>query len=564
MFDSGAEQVTEPFAGRLFQSGNINTPSVRSCASVGRFPYLAILLILSALYMQPRANAQWPQYPESSLELFGMYPKIISDMQGGIWVIVTDGLHHVNREGFPQWNPGSPRSAYQGRFESSPQMIVRDDEGGVYVVSDIISDEWDYENEPNHHVHIQYFNADGEVTWGAEGIRVNEARTWTSPYQAVTDDTGGLILSYNLVDYVNEDPPRAHYYAQRISPEGDLLWEGRGYEIGFIPNSNFGFSDEPIFTDGQGGAYIIGHRDGITDRFILKLTSGGAKDWTARVTPDSGATLNKGPYVDDGEGGLIYAPCQNIGGVLQTRMVRFNTEGDLLWEVRPFVRDTVIVSFNRTGDCLFAVTSGGLLYRFNLQGEPIWDTPVSDASTVGAITEDGLCMVREVHLGPLTTLIAQKISNDREDLWNGGVGLEHGHSELIRATDDNNGGIIIVAFAGGWMNCILVNRNGEMGIPWNYVPPTINPNTRQHASIDLYPNPSRGSIQVLINLPGNVLGFNKPDFTVYDIRGREVQCVAFPAFQAGIISIADIPTGQYILRVKISGKSLSRRFIVHH
>ena len=531
--------------------------------------WLAVSAILTN-----QAAAQWPLHPDSTLELFGLYPKITSDLQGGVWVI-ADGLHHVNREGFPQWDPGYPRPAYQGRFDGGPQMIVRDGEAGVYVVSDIVSDEWDYEFEPNHHVHIQRFNSEGEVMWGQEGIRIWQERSWQLPHQAVSDDAGGLILSYDLVDYINEDPPQAHYYAQHISPEGELLWEGRGHEFDFHPNSNLGFEDYPCFTDGNGGVYVVGSRNGTTDRFILKLSADGEEDWMARVAPDSGSSLNGGPYVDDGDGGLIYAPYQNSMRVLQSRMMRFNEDGETVWEIRPFTRDTLIAGLMRSGDHLFATASGGLLYCFNLQGEAIWDTPVyyrgeNIPGTIGivAFAEDGLCLTwketREVDGDSVSTLIAQKISLDGDQLWGDrGVLLAYGHDDLIRATDDSNGGIIIIGSTGGISRCYLVNRIGEMGIPWEYVPPFSNPSLKQHASVSLYPNPSRGSVQIAVDYPS----FSREQtalFALYDLDGRVVKRGNLSTLPSGLLSLSEFPTGQYILRVEVAGTSITQKFTIQH
>jgi len=560
-FRERSMQASAKTSEHLLSDETFNAPSECARATVGRFRFL--IYILALLVLANVGWGQWPRYPDSfPLDLFGDNPKIVSDLQGGVWVI-TVGLHHVNGVGFRQWNPDQPRQAYQGRFQSRPQMIVRDETGGVYVVSDIVSDERDFENEPNHHIHVQHFNSDGEVMWGQEGIRVWRERSDQRPEQAITDDEGGMIITYSYADTTDSSNG---FYNQRITSEGELLWPGRGHKMDFYPNSNLGFNDEPCFTDGHGGAYVVGQTN--SDRRILKLTSDGEEAWEAHVMPDSGGQLRWGPCSDDGNGGLIYTRQQVLQDVVQSKLIRFNIDGDIIWERALFSGDTLITGLTRNGDHLYAALDAAgepKIMCFNLEGEMIWDSfvQVGGGGTFSAVN-DGLCFTWQAHLGEIMRMfLADKLSLDGRQLW-GGVTLANGYYELVRATDDGNGGIIVVGTYGGYSYCYLVNRNGEMGIPWTYVPPFIDPVSGQRASVSIYPNPSHGSIQIAIDYPGHITGQQPPYFSVYDFNGRLVQSGNLSAFQSGILSISQFPTGQYFIRVQVSGNSNTQNFIIQH
>jgi hypothetical protein len=146
--------------------------------------------------------------------------------------------------------------------------VVTDDAGGVIVV-------WRDDRFPSAHLYAQRVDGFGNPLWVQDGIPVCPGSTGqTSAPQAIPDGTGGAIVVW-------EDTRTTHeVYAQRIDPDGNLLWNADGV----LASTATGAKRVPqIAADGNGGVYIVwqDERNGNKDIYAQRLDANGSALWAA-------------------------------------------------------------------------------------------------------------------------------------------------------------------------------------------------------------------------------------------------------------------------------------------
>jgi hypothetical protein len=150
----------------------------------------------------------------------------------------------VNSNGNPLWNPAAIAvcTAWAGQENI---RLVSDGSGGVIVI-------WQ-DQRASYCISAQHVTSTGDIApgWPSDGLSIT-GTNWGYYPAAVTDGRGGTIIAWEGYG--------ASYdiYAQRVTPEGDLLWGANGQVI-----CNYsGYQYQPqLCTDGQGGAYIVWHDD---------------------------------------------------------------------------------------------------------------------------------------------------------------------------------------------------------------------------------------------------------------------------------------------------------------
>lgn len=97
----------------------------------------------------------------------------------------------------------------------------------------------------------------------------------------------------------------------------------------------------------------------------------------------------------------------------------------------------------------------------------------------------------------------------------------------------------------------------KQGPPLEVSTPAIN-----NLTLDVYPNPAAGMINVTFNLPDN----GNAAITVTDMVGRLMNITGADKIKTGQnhlqIPVADLPNGTYILRLQGAGESISKRIVV--
>jgi hypothetical protein len=223
------------------------------------------------------------------------------------------------------------------------------------------------------------------------------------PPPAITgDNSGGAIVTYAVYETLTEQD----YYVQRISPEGDFLWGGRGVLIGSTGN---GVPHSEAVSDGSGGAIVkwleclpeVPGEPPSCRTYAARIDSEGNVLWRREIP---GADR----VIPDGSGGIIVAFDNLYGNIC---VLKVDAEGNLPWG-----EDGVSLSLTYAYPCgIVSDNSGGVIvvdFTF-LQGDSY-------------------------------AVYAQKIDSEGTTLWQtGGVQLCACFASGGRAISDGAGGAIV-------------------------------------------------------------------------------------------------------------------------
>lgn len=186
-------------------------------------------------------------------------PSIISDGEGGAyiawWDISTPDWNiiaqRIDSKGSIVWDTPIPICTAEGN-QGAP-TFVSDGAGGAFCV-------WaDYRNDPNifttAQLYAQHINATGKTLWRKDGIPICELSVNQQQHSCLSDGEGGF-----LVVWWDDRDIFADIYAQRVSVEGNILWDKKGIPL----CTEGGVQQNPmVVSDGDGGAiaYWLDYRE---------------------------------------------------------------------------------------------------------------------------------------------------------------------------------------------------------------------------------------------------------------------------------------------------------------
>jgi len=140
-------------------------------------------------------------------------PRIVADGAGGAIISFSFlGVHEavradrIDADGHVLW---------ENEDELRSGIIVSDGSGGVISV-------WDGGEGIN--ATAQRLDAMGRELWGPDGLTLRDLR----PSLAASDDCGGVLISWSVVDVTGSKASALSYYVQRIDAEGNLPWGDEG------------------------------------------------------------------------------------------------------------------------------------------------------------------------------------------------------------------------------------------------------------------------------------------------------------------------------------------------
>ena len=177
-------------------------------------------------------------------------PVIVSDGQGGAIIAWQDAragnydiyAQRLNENGEFQWTEHGIPVCSAPQNQESPVM-VSDGAGGAIIV-------WQDKRNGNNDIYAQRLNSSGEMQWSADGIAVTAAAGNQNEPVAMSDNAGGIIVSW--WDYRSD--PFADIYAQKINASGIRLWNSNGTAVCTAP----GYQESPaLASDGDQGAIIV-------------------------------------------------------------------------------------------------------------------------------------------------------------------------------------------------------------------------------------------------------------------------------------------------------------------
>jgi hypothetical protein len=158
-------------------------------------------------------------------------PDIALDGQGGVFVVWTqDGpincmnifAQRLNADGADQWShEGIPLCNIVGN-QYSPR-IVSDNIGGAFVswADGRLGDE-------KLDIYAQRIADNGAILWAEQGTPIVKMPGNQGENVIVKDATGGAVIVWTDRRKQNED---TDIYAQKINPQGDLLWDTNGVAV---------------------------------------------------------------------------------------------------------------------------------------------------------------------------------------------------------------------------------------------------------------------------------------------------------------------------------------------
>ncbi len=201
--------------------------------------------------------------------------------------------------------------------------ILEDGYGGAFVV-------WkDYRNSlPD--VFVQRINNLGVTQWALNGVGACTDAADQSTPNVCSDGQGGIIVAWS--DW--RSGIERDLYAQRIDPNGNVLWVANGIIVSNKPNREH---NEKIVSDGFGGAIVVWEQqeaNGTWNEWAQRINSSGGTLWPPGGIPITGVQSNKinGRLEADGEGGAFIVWQDYRNGVdydIYAQHVDLN--GNLVW-----------------------------------------------------------------------------------------------------------------------------------------------------------------------------------------------------------------------------------------
>ena len=343
----------------------------------------------------------------------------------------------------------------EGSSQDYP-LIVRDSSGGAIII-------WEDLRNGNTDIYAQRINAAGVVQWTVDGVAVSAATGEQSNPTAVSDGSGGAIITWQDTRNGNWD-----IYAQRINASGVVHWTANGVAVS-IAGSN---QERPtIVSDGSGGAIITwqDYRNGNNDIYAQSINAGGTAQWTLNGVAICTETHNQTypTIVSDGSGGAIITWQDARSGNWNIYAQRINAGGTAQWTSNGVAiciegnhqTSPIIVSDGNGGAIITWDDSrgGGSIYaqRVDAGGNALWTSngvvvsAATDSQYNPAIVEDGsggAIITWMDYRNSNNDIYAQRINATGVVQWTAdGVAISTAASDQEYPTliSDGNGGAII-------------------------------------------------------------------------------------------------------------------------
>lgn len=197
-------------------------------------------------------------------------PVAVADGEGGAIVfyemVVAQGEHEgasiiaaqrIDSDGNLMWNDGDkPVIVSASNWQHRKPTAVSDGEGGALVFFEQHAISGQYEGDID--IAAQRVSPSGEVLWAddAAAIDVMAALATETAPRVIADGQGGAIVVAELRLREGEQRDIPCIVAQRISGDGDLLWEDG--ERSVVVSDTVWHEVAPcLVPDGSGGAYVL-------------------------------------------------------------------------------------------------------------------------------------------------------------------------------------------------------------------------------------------------------------------------------------------------------------------
>jgi len=411
---------------------------------------------------------------------------VITACSDGGWIIAWENFNpdtlgniyctKVTADGEVVWgeeNMGLPICVALG-VQANP-VITEDDNGGCIIA-------WrDRRNGDAGDIYAMHVLEEGRVDpdWTENGIVVVSEPGQQVNHDAVSDGNGGMIISWKD-DRIGGD---FNLWAQRISPEGELLW-GEGAQV-----CNHESSQETprICIDGEGGAFIVwvdnrNANESNQDIFIQRINQNGESVWGE---PGVGIPLCDADWeqsrarIFNSEPGstiVMWEDRRSDGTDIDIYAMRVSGEDEMIFEWEP-ADGVPLVTAERDQNGIAACPDGNGGIKFvweddedgfpeldiraqslTADGEKMWgdngiivsDAPGYQGSPVVLPNSDGhILIIWGDWFGRGIEIRGQRLNENGESLW------------------DEAGVIVVFGMAQNAINPSILSRgNGDLAIVW--------------------------------------------------------------------------------------------------
>ncbi|MBN1447390.1 MAG: choice-of-anchor D domain-containing protein [Bacteroidetes bacterium] len=256
--------------------------------------FVPVLLLASFMV----AHAQWSPDPAVNNAICRTggnqnAPRIISDGKGGAIICWHDErdsqnsfdiyAQRIDKDGIVRWTVNGVPASAMWNSQAKPEM-ASDGMGGAIIV-------WTDTRDSKNDIYAQRIDSTGTILWAQDGIPVAADESNQSDAKIISDGKNGAIVTWN--GNTGGFPPSSKIYAQRLGPDGTLLWSSHVLVSGKLRFSNI----PSIAPDGNGGAYIsyafFPRPD--YDVYAQRIDSNGTLQWQ-----DNGIAIATGSATQDG------------------------------------------------------------------------------------------------------------------------------------------------------------------------------------------------------------------------------------------------------------------------
>jgi hypothetical protein len=265
---------------------------------------------------------------------------LVSDHFGGSYIVWDDELtasvwaQRVDPYGQRLWGSGRLVAS----ATSLNPRIAADGTGGILIAWQDGRNGWcSYGSQSGCDIYAQRIDGNGQPVWQSEGVPVVTAQGNQSNLAIVGDGQGGAIIVWQ-----DPRPPSCcRLFAQRISADGQIMWQADGIPVSPEVSISMGpMVGVPILiSDDAGGALLAWVNNQVypVELTVQRISADGLLVWelpgTVIGTPSHGHFFK---MTSDGAGGAIlaYSVPGNIPGSPETdiRSQRVLSNGTIAWQ----------------------------------------------------------------------------------------------------------------------------------------------------------------------------------------------------------------------------------------
>lgn len=244
-----------------------NHPSLGSCLLAQRLPLSGQPLwdtvsVVMAQFSSP------PTYGSPSIASDPTHGAIAawSDKRSGNWDIYAQ---RVSGDSLVRWQANGVPVRVATGDQANPKAVP-DGTGGAIIV-------WEDGASGSRDIYAQRIDSTGARLWDTLGVPVIRNSGDQTKIQVVSDDAGGVIVTWQDNRNGNND-----IYAQRLGPNGQRLWDTLGVQICVWP----GEQTVPVMCQDDAGGAVIAWQDtryGNNDIYAQRVNASGSGVWEQEV-----------------------------------------------------------------------------------------------------------------------------------------------------------------------------------------------------------------------------------------------------------------------------------------